>query len=275
MSSNQDKSIEFFLKFIGDNFCLNTEVIEEPDKRIRNSEACDAIAIIGKKNVAIEHTSIDSYKNQREENALFYKFFQPIKEILEKELRVSGKFFLSTESSINLKGFDYDKVRLEIIEWCLKNAGNLEFGSPDTAPHHFISKKFKGIPFKITLYRWPGKNRVQLSSASFDEIKYKLQEVLESTLETRGRKVAKYSESGYRTVLLIESNEIQLLNDYIIREAFSQLPKKLEDKEIPDEIYLIMSGFEYYELYCLKFDDDNSLEINSEYMKIYKKIYIT
>jgi len=273
MSSNQNKSIDFFLNFISNNFHLNTEVIEEPDKRIRDSKACDVIATIGGRNVAIEHTSIDSYKNQREENALFYKLFIPVKEQLEKKLRVPGKFQLNTEPTINLKGFDYDKVRPEIIEWCLKNAEKLEVGSPDTAPNHFISGKLPGVPFEIKLYRWPGKNGVQLSSSSFDEIKYELQGVLESALETRGRKIAKYSESGYRTVLLLESNEIQLLNDYIIREAFFELVKKLGDIELPDEIYLIMSGFEDYELYCLKFNEDYSLKINSVYMKIYEKIY--
>ena len=59
MSSNQNKSIDFFLNFISDNFHLNTEVTEEPDKRIRDSKACDAIATIGGRNIAIEHTSID------------------------------------------------------------------------------------------------------------------------------------------------------------------------------------------------------------------------
>lgn len=273
MNTNQDNSIKFFLNHINKAFSVETIVLEEPDKIIRDSPACDAIAIIGKVKVAIEHTSIDSYKNQREENAHFRKFFNPIKEILEKELKISGRFDLHTESSINLKGFDYDKVRPKVIEWCLEIADNLEFGSPETAPKHFVSKKFPDIPFKITLYRWPGKNKVYLSSGSFDEIKGELQVVLEGALRSRGRKVAKYRKDGYRTLLLLESDDIQLLNDYIVREAFFELVKKLGDIELPDEIFLIMSGFENYELYCLKFNGDYSLEINSAYMKIYEKIY--
>lgn len=273
MNNNQDNSIEFFLKYISDTFNIETTVIDQPDKTIRNSKACDSIATIGKKRVAIEHTSIDSYPKQREEGALFLELFVPIKNVLEKELKIPGRFVLCTDSNINLKRFNFEKVRPLIINWCLEKAGNLEIGSPSTAPRHFISEQLPGIPFKIKLYRWQGQNGVRLSMNLSEEIEIELIEVLKSAMSSRGKKVVSYKEKGFKTILLLESNEIQLLNDIIIREAFCKLTNETKDEDIPDEVYLIMSGIKPYELFCLKFGEDTSFEVNNSYKNIYNEIY--
>jgi len=146
---NQKECIEFFLSQINNTFNIETFELNRPDEIIRNQKACDVIASIGRKTVAIEHTSIDCYQNQREENVLFLKLFNPVKEVLEKELKIPGKFVISTDSRINLKGFDYNKVRPLIIKSCLAQAETLEFGSPETAPNHFTTLKIPEIPFDI------------------------------------------------------------------------------------------------------------------------------
>lgn len=210
---NQKECIEFFLSQINNTFKIGTSILEYPDETIRNQKACDAIASIGRTTVAIEHTSMDCYQNQREENALFLEFFNPVKETLEKELKAPGKFNISTDSRINLKGFDYNKVRPLIIKSCLEQAKKLKFGSPETAPNHFTILKIPEIPFNIKLTRWPGKNCVRLYCHSFEEIELELMEVLNKTIKNRGKKVAQYRNEGYRTVLLIESQDMQLTND--------------------------------------------------------------
>ena len=56
----QDEAITETLKFISKSLDVRYEIIDYPDKGKRNLPACDALAIIGSKKVAIEHTSIDS-----------------------------------------------------------------------------------------------------------------------------------------------------------------------------------------------------------------------
>ena len=270
---NQKACIDFFLSQINNIFKIRTSILEYPDETIRNQKACDAVASIGKKTVAIEHTSIDCYQNQREENALFLKLFKPVKEALEKELKVPGKFDISTDSKINLKGFDYNKARPLIIKRCLEQAKTLKFGSPETAPNHFAILKIPEIPFYIKLCRWPGKNCVRLYCHSFEEIQTELMEVLNKAIKSRGEKVTQYKDKSYRTVLLIESQDIQLTNDAMIRQAFFKITKDVSVMELPDEVYLILTGFPDYELYCVKFDKNCSFETNNIYKREYLKIY--
>lgn len=270
---NQKACIDFFLSQINNIFEIETSILEYPDKVIRNQKACDAIASIGVKTVAVEHTSMDCYENQREENAHFLELFNPVKEALEKELKVPGKFEISTDAKINLKGFDYNKVRPLIIKSCLQKARKLKFGSPETAPNHFTILKIPGIPFNIKLTRWKGKNCVSLCCHSIEEIQTELMSVLDKAVKSRGKKVAQYRNEGYRTALLIESQDMQLTNDSMIRQAFFNIIKNFPEMELPDEIYLIITGFSDFELYCLKFNESCNFETNSIYKSEYLKIY--
>ena len=75
---NQKACIDFFLSQINNIFEIETSILEYPDKVIRNQKACDVIASIGVKTVAVEHTSMDCYENQREENAHFLELFNSV-----------------------------------------------------------------------------------------------------------------------------------------------------------------------------------------------------
>ena len=272
---NQKACIEFFLSQINNIINIETSMLEYPDEIIRNQKACDVIASIGIKKVAIEHTSMDCYRNQREEGALFLELFNPVKEVLEKELKVSGKFEISTDARINLKGFDYDKVRPLIIKSCLEQAKKLKFGSPETAPNHFTILKIPEIPFAIKLTRWKGKNSVNLCCHSLEEIQTELMAVLDKAVKNRGKKVSQYRNEGYKTALLIESQDLQLTDNFMIGQAFFNIIKNFPETELPDEIYLINTGFSDFESYCLKFNESCNFETNriykNEYLKIYKE----
>jgi len=272
---NQKACIDFFLTQINKIFKIKTSVLEYPDEIIRNQKACDAIVSIGVKKAAIEHTSIDCYQSEREEEALFLKLFNPVKEALERELKVPGKFVISTDAKINLKGFDYDEVRPLIIKSCLQKAKTLKFGSPETAPDHFTILKIPEIPFDIKLTRWKGNNSVNLCCHSLEEIQTELMSVLNKAIESRGKKVSQYRNEGFRTALLIESQDMQLTNSSMIGQAFFGIIKNFPEMDLPDEIYLINTGFSDFEFYCFKFNKSCSFETNriynSEYLKIYNE----
>lgn len=270
---NQKACIDFFLSQINNIFKIETSIIEYPDEIIRNQKACDAIASIGEKTVAIEHTSIDCYENQRKENAHFLELFNPVKEFLEKELKVPGKFVISTDAKINLEGFNYKKVRPLIIKSCLERAKILKFGSPETAPNHFTILKIPEIPFDIKLTRWKGKNCVSLCCHSLEEIQTELMSVLDKAIKSRGKKISQYRNKCYRTALLIESQDMQLTDNFMVGQAFFDIIKNFPETELPDEIYLIITGFSDFELYCLKFNESCSFETNSIYKSEYLKVY--
>lgn len=64
-----------------------------------------------------------------------------------------------------------------------------------------------------------------------------------------------------------------LTNDALTRQAFFNIIKNFPEMELPDEVYLIITGFSDFELYCLKFDKNCSFETNKIYKREYLKFY--
>ncbi|MBM3702814.1 MAG: hypothetical protein FJW63_07510 [Actinobacteria bacterium] len=123
------------------------------------------------------------------------------------------------------------------------------------------------------MIRWKGKNCISLCCHSLEEIQTELIAVLNKAVKSRGKKVAQYRNAGYRTALLIESQDIQLTNDSMIRQAFFNIIKNYPEMELPDEVYLINTGFSDFELYCLKFNKNCGFETDNIYKKEYSKTY--
>ena len=97
--------------------------------------------------------------------------------------------------------------------------------------------------------------------------------VLNKAVKSRGKKVAQYRNESYRTALLIESQDMQLTDNFMIGQAFFNIIINLPEMELPDEIYLIITGFSDFELYCLKFDKSCNFETNRIYKSEYLKVY--
>jgi len=256
IDTDAKRIIKKVLDFLSRTINLACEITGFPDEIERNSPACDVSAIVGNREVAVEHTSIDSYPSQRKDDNRFRKVLGPLENELAGKLPAPGHYQLGVNINVIPTGINWDNVRLRIREWCQKVAPTLEIGDPFTAPRHFVRETPEGVPFEVTLGRWPRRDG-QFKVVRFfpEDLERQRTEAIYQALASRGPKVAKYRDRGFRTILILESDDIALANDSDIGQAFVNTINKCGSTPLPDEVYLVQSEVEPYDFYCLKFGD--------------------
>jgi len=244
------------LEFISKTINVGCKIYEFHDEIERNSPACDVLAIVGRRNVVVEHTSIDSIPDQRTDDDRFRRALGPLEKELEGGLPAPGYYRLCVDMNVIPTGLNWNVVRQRIREWCLKVASTLEIGGPFTTPRHFIRGTPEGVPFEVTLYRWPGRDGgFKVARFSPDDLERQRLQVICQALATRGAKVAKYGNSGFRTILILESDDIALANNVDIGQALVKAISSPKAIPLPDEVYLVQTETEPYDFCCLKFED--------------------
>jgi len=253
---HEKKVIKEVLKYISKKINQPYRIISYPDEVNRNSPACDMLVSFGDKKFAIEHTSIDSIPNQRRDSNRFIKLLSPLENELDNKLPMPGHYQLVIDMDVipALNRSNGSKIYQSIKDWCIKIAPTLSMGGTHSDKKHFARDRIPGVPFKITLYKWPRRDgEFRIARFSPEQIEEKREEVLKQALCSRGEKVVNYKKKGYRTILILESNDRALANFSDIENALNNAVEELKNIELPDEIYSIETEIEDdYEIYCLK-----------------------
>lgn len=216
MVLDQDEVIRRFIKQY--NSCQDAQfaITRWPDKEERNQRACDAYAeALEVRPLAIEHTNIETFRQQKQDSARFLKVIG----VLEKELRdvfphdvtlVIPTFGIQT-------GTGWNGIRDTLREWLLTHVSALPFGA--TYP------QINGVPFRIGIgkkdrsgrgfgvARWapPGLD-------TYDE----LAKIVAEALDNKNDQLQKYRENGDETILILESDDIATANHVMLYKAFLQ-----------------------------------------------------
>lgn len=137
---------------------LLVDKIEYPDEKERNKQAVDVLLKCSSREIVLEHTRIESYPQQIKDWSQIRKLLKPLEEMLTGKLPAPGHYELSVDVGAT-KGAKHTKViQKALIKWIKEKAPLLQPGSPDVAPDHYKREKPDGVPFEVTLYRWPGNN---------------------------------------------------------------------------------------------------------------------
>lgn len=254
--TKQNRVIREVLEFLSNNISVDYEIIGHPDEIERNSPACDAIAIVGSRNVAVEHTSIDSIPSQRKDDNRFKKVLGPLEKELSGKLPAPGHYDLVIHMNVIPTGIKWDDIRQRICNWCQEVAPSLQIGDPFVAPKHFVRGVIQGVPFEVKLYHWPGRDgQFKIGRFSPEDLETQRAKVIHQALFSRGIKVANYRNNGYRTILIFESHDIALANASVIGQAFVNVINEFESAQLPDEVHLVETETEPYYIHCLKYED--------------------
>ncbi|MFH0762819.1 MAG: hypothetical protein V1925_02890 [Candidatus Omnitrophota bacterium] len=196
---------------------------------------------------ALEHTSIDTIPQQREDSARFMKVIG----CLEKEL--DGEFPGDIRLLVNCyiiqpgKNHNWDDYKNRLYNWLINNVALLS----STDKH--ITYNISGIPFSISLC----KRNSTVSSFKVGRIPPEDKTLLErimnllTCIEIKN-KFSKYRKQNFRILLLIENNDIALMNS---PRMVDSIRKELEKNyELPiDEVWhvnsSILSSLRYYEVF--------------------------
>ena len=228
----EDKVIISFVHYIADKFYPGLRISEWPDKKSGSSGEIDAIAKSTDNCIAIEHTSIDSLPNQRRDNARFTQVFVP----LEQELcdRTDVRVCLIIPFRALPTGANWDTIRVKLRAWIDREVPMLPSG---TAKHNVA-----GIPFPVTVRKPTGAPRLWFARFAEDDPEFVA--CIQNLVIAKAKKLKKYKEAGYSTVLLIENSDLanMCLSTMVeaISNAFpSSLPPEVDriwyaDTSIPD-----------------------------------------
>ena len=100
--SHQNRVISETLKFLSQSIGVNWKILNYPDEDERNASACDVLGIVGSKNVAVEHTSIDSVPFQRRDNSRSMKLLGPLEKELSGKLPTPGHYQLIVDMNVRI-----------------------------------------------------------------------------------------------------------------------------------------------------------------------------
>ncbi|MCD4693361.1 MAG: hypothetical protein K8R79_10640 [Calditrichales bacterium] len=236
--ATQEVLIEEFIKQINKYYNTNLIITEWPDKVNRTTKEIDAIAETERLKIAIEHTSIDVLPNERRDDSRFYQIVGGLRNELINKLKFRVTIIIPSYSIT--KGYDYKKVRENLKNWLLKNVPTLTFGSKtilaDGIPFEFEIKKEKSGRNKIAIGR-----DVPLDNTFVDRLSYILNE--------KSQKLQRYEKEDYKTVILVENSNIQLMSEDKIYNAVHSRNSKFSKNSV-DEIWFadtsIENSFEFW-----------------------------
>ncbi len=194
---------------------------------------------------AIEHTSVDTVENQRRDASWFMRGAGD----LEAELR--GKLLYRLSITLPYEGIEkgqsWSQIKASLKSWILSRSGSLPDGRHDLTG-------ISGVPFDFQALKSSDRRPGLFFSRSFpsdDSLPQRIRELF----ERKARKLEPYGRGGETTILLAESDDIALMNQFLlvdaIRQAFAgslpagvseiwyadtAIPKDLEFHDITSEV---------------------------------------
>lgn len=258
LEDHRQKVCKSILNFISLRTGQQLSDLTEPDKLERQKTAVDYSFRCGRQDYVLEHTLIESLPDQIQDDRQFMDLLGPLETELSGKLPSPGHYNLTVHFGA-VKGAK-NRVRIQelIKSWVLQKAGQLEIGSPATAPRHFITEKPDGVPFEITLYRWGGlpglEGRFLIQRFAPEDLKEKRRVRIRIALDAKCKKLAKSKEGFKGSILVLESNDIALANAVEIGKTLA-LELQRDGSQIPDEIYSVETETPHWVIWILKFGD--------------------
>ena len=202
-----------------------------PDREIRAGKACDAILKGGGVSYAVEHTSLDSYLRQRLDTARFREVLASL------EQRLEGKFPDHVDVDVPVHaiptGIDWQELSRLIESWIVTNLNRLPYDQR-------VEVQIPDVPFALGVRReraaGPGSLfGMRVAPADLREQRvYVLAEGIRAKTEV----LSQYKAQAFRTVLIIETDDITLSDRSTICEDF-QKAVKIQEPAAIDDILLI------------------------------------
>jgi hypothetical protein len=248
---HQNKVCKIALDLIEKRKGIKLGQVSFPDEQEHNEQAVDTLSEYDGGRIVMEHTTIESYIEQIEDNVRIWRLLKPLEKILENKLSKPGHYDLVVDVGATKGAKNTESINNNLIYWIKTTAPLLKIGSPRTAPDHYRKEKPKGVPFEVSLYRWEGnggKFFIMLNCP--EDVEAQRKERIKVAFESKCPKLAKTKQDGDISVLLLELDDISLGNPMSVAQDVQEiLPKQ---KYIPDEIYLIRTELEKWEVFVLK-----------------------
>lgn len=215
---------------------LGLEIDRWPDKVERNKKEIDAVC----GNYAIEHTSIDTFPQQREQDDHFRQFIDGLAECCPSDMGGILQIGIIEGGIRRRKSKELQSIRTALKTWIADHSKSFPLTGNTWRR---IDVPVEGYePFAINVSKFNiGKDGIFFGRHTPSD--YKLEERLKDLISRKARKLDLYLE--FTRILILESNDFSLMNPSIMAEA---LKKTLESK-LPqgvDELWFADNSIEEF-----------------------------
>jgi len=269
---HQKKVIKASIEFLKQRNIDTIEIVEEPDERIRNEEAVDLLCKSGQNYIVFEHTLIESYPFQIEEEKRLFGCIGQLEYELSGVLPKPGYYSLIIDpNGKRVKIRDCKKVVDIIKEWILSIAPELVFQSPENAPAHYQELNNDLVPFGVKLERHAGDNILDgsllLARKSPEDLDERRAERISTAIEEKCPKLDRAKNHNDLSALVLESNNIGLDNFHDISASIASIIRT-KDEYVPDYIYLVETDSDPWYVTLVKDPSRMFPTINNEYITV-------
>jgi hypothetical protein len=205
-----------------------------PERDDRTNPAVELITFDAVGTLAIEHTLIEPYPGQIQDNHQIRPYAEALPTMLAGRLPAGSRFDLNLDVRV-VNGIKPTHETIDAIaEWAVAAAPLLEDGRPGIGGRHMSNGGPPDIPFPITLARWPRHVDDVLPEVSIGwwrppDLEERRRERLVVALRKKLPKIAAAAAEGHQGVLVIESDDIQLSNSVDIHVALLGAAAAVED----------------------------------------------
>ncbi len=268
MVLDQDEVIRRFIKLY--NSCQDAQftITRWPDKeKLKPGErACDAYAeALEVRALAIEHTKIETFRNQKQDSARFMKVIG----VLEQELKESFPYDLRlTTPTFGIQtGIAWSAITDTLREWLLTHVDTLSFG--ESYP------EISGIPFRVRI-RKEGRRGTGFGVMRWEppglDTDDELTEIVAATLNNKNDQLQQYRANGDESVLILETDDIALMNHVLLYKAFLQASACIPTPNI-DQVWMAQTihSEEYCTFICFDGPDSIMEKVNQSQWALGKR----
>jgi len=249
----EERCIKAFISGYSDLKDSVFNIIEWPDQN--NPGDIDALANDGHEILAIEHTSIDSYEKQREDDPVFNKVFSPISNEL------NGRFDGLVTIIVPIKAVRFQEDQ-EKTSRVLKKLLEDEIPS---LPYGISEVKSSSLSFDIKVIKDKSDKKL-IGFARPAPENLRLEERLRETIEAKTGKFKRNNYHKETKILLIENNDIALVSQVDFREAWDVISRK-GIKNYSDQIWYVDSSIPG-EFCCFPLFPDEKFALEKGYMLV-------
>lgn len=229
--------------------------IDRPERRERQQKAVELILRGASSEFALEHTRVESFIRQIEDDQQFTNLLSPLPTMVGDTLPVPGRYLLVVHPRALKGALQASKIREALAAWIRDKAPTLAVRSPGTSPsaRHYVRERPPAVPFDVSLYRFPGRGgKVRIGRSVPEELERERLRRIRVALDAKLPKLRSEKENGRVSVLVLESDDLPNANHALIAEALRAGIREYGD-DVPDEIYLVETEQEPWVVWVIKY----------------------
>ena len=270
LPKNEGKACDAVLRCIERRTGETRTKIRRPEKD-GNGPPVDFRLTLGVREYAIEHTQIEAIPNLIGSHHRYMELIEPVVDEVSGTLPSQARYMLyfPIDTHLGVSRTDFDRIRSDFIAWIRENAQSLykknqeQLERKRRSPRHLdcIEEKPPGFQYPVRLCvdaASSASKRGILRHGRFapdeKELKALHMDRLRTSFCGKCPKLQCCKKDGARTVLVLESNDLAIMNHVLVGQCLANV--LLERTDVPDEIYLVETEMDPWAVCCMKLDSE-------------------